>query len=168
MDCPAHPATHQKLAYQIHRRSLTLARVSHSTPPSQISHSDSIHTSRRTNDNFSQLSLGHGGAPPRHLRDRARPERASDRTTAALRPLLAALMGPMHVLRRGALAPVVRRRAWKHAGGLGRARSGAGICSPSACIYPYAVLKGRTAPFPSFHPSFYPTEVSRPVPMRAY
>ena len=155
MDCATDPATHQKLAHQIHRRSLTLARVSHSTPSSQISHSDSIHASRRTNNNFSQLHLGHGGAPPRHLRDRARPERASDRTTAALRPLLASLMGSVHVLRRGALAPVVRRCAWKHADGLGRARSGAGICSPSACIYPYAVLKGRKNGSFSIFPPFF-------------
>ena len=83
-----------------------------------------------------QLPLGHRRAPSRRLRDRARPECTSDRPTPALRPLLPALMGPMHVLRWGALAPVVRRRARGHAGGLGRARSGAGVCSSRACIFP--------------------------------
>jgi hypothetical protein len=80
-----------------------------------------------------QLPLGRLRAPSRHLRDRTRLERALDHATTALRSLLAALMEPMHVLWWGpALALVVCPRAWWHAGGLGHARSGDGICSPCA------------------------------------
>jgi hypothetical protein len=52
-------------------------------------------------------------------------------------------MGPMHVLRCGPLARVVCHHAWQHTGGLGRARSRAGICSLCACISICAVQKGR-------------------------
>ena len=78
-----------------------------------------------------QVPLGHRGAPIGRLRDRARPERATDRTAAALRSLLVAQLGPMLVLRpHRTLARMVRRRARCHAGVLGRARSGDGIGSP--------------------------------------
>jgi len=81
-----------------------------------------------------QIPLGHRGAPIGRLRDRAGPERAADRTAATLRPLLAALLGPMLVLRpHGTLARMVRRRARWHAGALGRARSGDGTGSPRTC-----------------------------------
>lgn len=116
-----------------------------------------------------QLPLGHRRAPSRRLRDRARPERASDRPTPALRPLLPALMGPMHVLRWGALARVVRRRARGHAGGLGRARSGAGVCSSRACIFPLVKegRKERGAHFTFFSPCFL-FHVLSFVAVRAY
>jgi hypothetical protein len=65
--------------------------------------------------------MGHRRALSRRLRDR---------TTAAFQPLLAALMGPMHILWCGPLAPGVCRCARDHAGDLGRARSGGDICSP--------------------------------------
>ena len=42
MDCAAHPATRQKLAHQIHRWSLTLARVSHSPAPVRPLRSDTL------------------------------------------------------------------------------------------------------------------------------
>jgi hypothetical protein len=78
--------------------------------------------------------VGHRRAPSRRLRDRTRLKHTPNHTTTALRAPLAALMGPMHVLRRvRALARVVRPRARRHAGALGRARSRAGIRSPSAC-----------------------------------
>ena len=70
-----------------------------------------------------QVPLGHRGAPIGRIRDRARPERAADRPAATLRPLLAALLGPMLVLRpHRTLARMVRRRARWHGGALGRAR----------------------------------------------
>ena len=62
------------------------------------SYTDSIHTSRRTYillTPFSAISP----RPPRRLRDRAGPERASHRIAAAFRRLLVALIGPTHVLR---------------------------------------------------------------------
>ena len=79
-----------------------------------------------------QVPLGHVRAPARCLRDRAGPERAPDRAAAALRPLLAAFLVPVHVLRwRAPLPRVLSRRARHHSGVMGLSRSGAGICSPS-------------------------------------
>ena len=78
-------------------------------------------------------------------------------------------MGPMHVLRWGALARVVRRRAREHAGGLGRARSGAGIRSSRACIFPLVKegRKERGAHFTFFSPCFL-FHVLSFVAVRAY
>ena len=82
-----------------------------------------------------QLPLGHLGAPIGRLRDRAGPERAADHPATALRPLLAALLGPMSILRpRRTLAHMVRRRARWNAGAVGRARGGDGVGSPRTCI----------------------------------
>ena len=69
---------------------------------------------------FGRFPLGHHRAPARRLRDRAGLEHTLDRRAAALWPLLAAFVGSVRVLlRRGALASVVRRRALWHAGALG-------------------------------------------------
>jgi len=82
-----------------------------------------------------QIPLGNRIAPIGRLRDRAGPERAADRPAATPQPLLAALLGPMLVLRpHCTLARMVRRRARWHASVLGRARSDDGSGSPRTCI----------------------------------
>jgi hypothetical protein len=68
-----------------------------------------------------QLPLGRLRAPPRRLRDRMGPKRGLHRTITALRSLLAALMGPMHILRWGPALACGLPSCLLHTGELGRA-----------------------------------------------
>ena len=105
------------------------------------SHLPSNSTNKASHSFPTQLPLGHLGAPIGRLRDRAGPERAAHHPAAALRPLLAALLGPMPVLRpRRTLAHMVWRRARRHADAVGRARGGDGIGSPRTCILFHRLL----------------------------
>ena len=82
-----------------------------------------------------QIPLGHRGVPIGRLRDRTGPGRAAHRPAAAPRPLLAALLGPIPVLRLDrTLARVVRCGARWHAGAVRRARSGGRVGSPRMFI----------------------------------
>ena len=124
MVCAAHPTADQNLAHKVGPGPLALARVSSPppllksrTPPPELKNKAKPHVER-------------GGAPARHLRDRAGPQRAADRTAAALRALHAPLVDTMHVLRPRALPHMVRRRARLHARLLRRARGRHRIRSP--------------------------------------
>ena len=133
---PARPTTDQNASHQVRRGSLSVARVSPSQQYTPL-RVQTILYSTLLPFPMLQLPMGRLRAPSRRLRDRTRPKRALDRATTALRSLLAALMEPMPVLRPSpalTLARVVCARARRHAGDLGRARSGDGVCSPCACV----------------------------------